>query len=342
MRVPKYFIGVDIASQTFTVSIGHIQSAQWQLFCTPKEFENSFEGFNRMFDWLKRNDVALDQSVICLEATGVYGEALAYCAFTKGIPIAVEPPLKVKRAFKPSRHKTDAVDSQQIAEYAFRFLDDLSFWRPKAKVIEQIKVLLNTREQLISQKTAHINALRSIRRKVVRTPLAEQVHQNCIDQIKQHIRAIEEEIRQLLDQNPDFRQLVKDLDSIPGVGFLLAIHMLILVETVPNALEYRKLASYLGICPYERRSGSSVYRKARSRHFGTSIIRKLLYLAAMSLRTHNREFRNYFNRKVLAGKPKQLVLNNIANKLLRIMCAVIRDQTSYIPEHRSLHPCFAN
>jgi transposase len=45
-----------------------------------------------------------------MEATGVYGEALAYFVYAQGYLIAVEPPLEVKRAFKPYGPKTDPVD----------------------------------------------------------------------------------------------------------------------------------------------------------------------------------------------------------------------------------------
>jgi transposase len=79
-----------------------------------------------------------------MEATGVYSEALAYFVHANGYRIAVEPPLKVKRAFDTCGHKSDAVDSRQIAEYACRCVDELAFWQPKAAILEQIKVLLTT------------------------------------------------------------------------------------------------------------------------------------------------------------------------------------------------------
>lgn len=58
----------------------------------------------------------------------------------------------------------------------------------------------------------------------------------------------------------------------------------------------------------------------------------------MSVRTHHAQFREYFLRKIAEGKSKQLVLNNIANKLLKIMCAVLRTQTPYIPNYQSVNP----
>ncbi len=105
-----------------------------------------------------------------MEATGVYSEVLAHFLAANGYPVAIEPPLKVKRAFKPAGHKSDPVDSPQIAEYAYRFWDELSLWNPRAEILEQIKTLLTTREQFVVQRTGHQNALQALQRKRVRTP----------------------------------------------------------------------------------------------------------------------------------------------------------------------------
>jgi transposase len=97
-------------------------------------------------------------------------------------------------------------------------------------------------------------------------------------------------------------------------------------------------AARSGICPHEHQSGKSVRRKARSRRYGPSIVRKLLYLSAMSIRTHSARFRKYFLRKRKEGKPKKLVLNNIANKLLRVLCGMIKNKQPYIEDYQSIHP----
>ena len=335
MKAPEYFIGIDVASLSFTATVG---KKPWQLFIRPTEFTNDYDSFPKFLHWLQQHNLHPDNVVLCTEATGVYGEALAYFVHANGYRIAVEPPLKVKRAFDTSGHKSDAVDSRQIAEYACRYFDELAFWQPKADILEQIKVLLNTREQFSTQLTAHRNALKALQRKVVVTPLAEQLHQDNITQLKNHIKSIGEEIRRLIDQDPNYRQMVSLLMSIPGVGLLLAAQMLVMVENAPKPVSAKSLAAYIGICPYEYLSGTSVFKRSSSRHYGPAAVRKLLYLAALSLRTHHDQFREYFLRKVAEGKSKKLVLNNIANKLLKIMCAVIRTQTPYIPNYRSVNP----
>ena len=335
MKAPENFVGIDVASLSFTAAVG---KTPWQLVIRPAEFANDFDSFPKFLHWLQQHNLQPDNAVLCMEATGVYSEALAYFVHANGYRIAVEPPLKVKRAFDTSGHKSDAVDSRQIAEYACRYFDELAFWQPKADILEQIKVLLTTREQFSAQLTAHRNALKTLQRKVVVTPLAEQLHQDNITQLKNHIKSIEEEIRRLIDQDPTYRQMVSLLMSIPGVGLLLAAQMLVIVENSPEPASAKSLAAYIGICPYEHLSGTSVFKRSSSRHYGPATVRKLLYLASMSVRTHQAPFREYFLRKVAEGKSKQLVLNNIANKLLKIMCAVLRTQTPYIPNYRSVNP----
>ena len=95
-----------------------------------------------------------------------------------------------------------------------------------------------------------------------------------------------------------------------------------------------------GIVPYQHQSGTSVSKRAKIRHFGPGPSRKILQLAAQSVATHDITFRGYYLRKLAQGKAKALVLNNIANKLLKVACAILRNNTRYIKEHRSIHPMY--
>jgi transposase len=167
------YVGIDIASVSYTAAIGSAQNEQWQIIAKPIEFTNDIDGFTKFLHWLKENRVQPEKSIICMESTGVYGEALVYTLLSCNYRVVVEPPLKVKRAFHPTGHKNDRVDSCQIAEYAYRYQDELHVWQPRSRVLEQIKVLLTTREQLTIQSTAHRNSIRALKRKVVATPLAE-------------------------------------------------------------------------------------------------------------------------------------------------------------------------
>ena len=337
MNKPELFVGIDIAAATFTSAVGRAGEG-WRKISPPAGFANEYDSFSQYLQWLQELGVQPENSVICMEATGVYGETLAYFLVSNGYRVAIEPPLKVKRAFKPAGHKSDPVDSEQIAEYAYRFWDELSLWKPRQEVLEQIKTLLTTREQFVVDKTGHQNSLKALKRKVVCTPLAERMHETAITELKRHIQELENEIQRLIDQDPDLRNLAILLMSIPGVGLLLAAHMLVLLYSAPQAFTAKSLAAYIGICPYEDSSGSSLHHTPTSRHYGPPMLRKLLILAARSVATHNPHYRLYFLRKLQEGKEKSLVFNNIANKLLKVIVAVVRTRTCFIPNYRSVNP----
>jgi transposase len=326
------FVGVDIASTSFVACIG---TAPWKLTVKPVKFENNEDGFVSFLGWLKEYNLKAESTVVCMEATGVYSEGLAYFLYASGYSVAVESPLNIQRKFPANASKTDALDCQYIAEYACRYVDKLSLWQPRAEILEHVKVLLTTRTHFSVQLTGHKNALHAVNRKKVSSALAKQAHQTMMEQIAKQIKAIDQEIRRLIDSDPTFKQTLLLLLSVPGIGLQLAAHLLIHMQ---ETLDPKVLASFIGICPLRHESGSSVFSPPTSRHYGPSVLRKLLYLAACSVRTHKPPFRLYFFRKVAQGKHKKLVLNNIQNKILKLACAVVRSQKPYIPNYVAVNP----
>ena len=113
MKKNLFFIGLDISEANFVASI---YKTPGQPIVTKEAIPNDRKGFKMLLLWL--NDYHIDKKNcrICMEATGVYSQAIAYYLLFQGFPVSVEPPLKVKRAFDPVGHKTDPVDSTQIAE----------------------------------------------------------------------------------------------------------------------------------------------------------------------------------------------------------------------------------
>jgi len=251
-----------------------------------------------------------------------------------------------KKAFT-SKRKTDPVDSRQIAEYGYRYFDKLHFWKPKAELIEQIHSVLTIRELLTKQLTAHRNALQALERKVVKTPVAIRMHQKNIRRLVKNIQTLDQAIKEFIDQDPDLKAKATLAQSVPGVGQLLTANLMVITQGFTQYVNPKSLAAYAGICPYEHQilractqapSGSSVNKKPKSDRHGTGRVRKLLHLAARSVATHKVSFRKYFLRKTEQGKPKKLVLNNIANRLLKVICAVVTSNTPYIENYRSVNP----
>lgn len=332
-----YFVGIDISKATFAASIfkGDDKSV-----ITEESIPNNPDGFISFVSWLSKHNTRASNSVICMESTGVYAEAVAHYLAVKGFRVAVEPPLKVKRAFEPCGHKTDAVDSKQIAEYAYRFFDELSIWQPKDELLEKIRQLLAVREQFTKQKVATKNAMQAYSQHIVQVGLIKKAHQETLAQLEKQIKRIDKELSKLIGNDPTMFQKTNVLKSIPGCGMLLACNLMAITSNFEHITSHKQLAAFIGIVPYQYQSGTSINKRAKMRHFGPQLTRKLLRLAAQSVATHDRQFRQYYLRKLAEGKAKALVLNNIANKLLKVACAMMRDNKSYIKKHRSIHPMY--
>lgn len=335
MKTPKYFIGIDISADDFSASC--ITNPAKQVFLTRKFLQN-IDGYNEFISLLTKNNIKTFDSIITMESTGVYSENLSYFLTSKGFNISIEAPHKVKNKMKDSPRKNDFIDAELIAEYSYRYYDKLSLWKPKSEILEQIQVLLTTREHLTVQMVSNTNALKSLKYKYYQTPMANEIYTKTINKLKEHIKQIDKEIKSLIDKDDSFKNNISLAKSVPGVGLLLATNFLVLTKGFTENLNYKHIASYSGICPYEQISGTSLNRKPRSKRFGPSRLRKLLYLAALSVRAYNPKFKKYFLRKVAEGKNKRLVLNNIENKLLKIICAVINTKTEFTDNYISVNP----
>ena len=339
MTQTKLIIGVDISADTFTWTTYNMSEKTYSHAST---FDNKPSGFEKLHYWCAEKKLNPDEVVFCLENTGVYGEALSHWMAARGYPVAIEAPHKVKRAFKTIDEKTDELDSRQIAEYALRYFDDLHFWSPPKEILEHLRVLLSTREQYVTQITAHRNTLHQYAFKVVKTPVVEASLHQVIDVCRQQVKKIDEEIAKHISKDSHIGPLHALITSVPGVGTLLASQLILMTRGFEEPAKPKTLANYLGIAPLKRQSGRTLNKRPRSRGYGPSTARKLLYLAAMSVRTHKPAMRHYFIRKVESGKPKRLVLNNIENKLIRIICAVVNSRTPFINNYKSIHPMFVN
>ena len=336
------YIGVDPAADSFTCSI----FKDGKRIGKPKKITSTDElggkdelgAKDELLHWITGAGCVRQNTLICIENTGVYSEVLLYQLNRAAWPVVLIEPMKVHRAFEKDRPKTDEIDSAMIAEYAWRYRDKLTLWTPHEAVVEQIKVLLTTREQIVKQQTALSNTRKALTRKYIQTPTANSSVDALLEQIRLQIKELEAEIKRLIKAHPTLASTVAMLITAPGVGMLLAAHLLVITGGFTKELSYTQLARHLGIAPLPYESGTSVKRKPKSRGKGPKTMRKLLHLAARSMVTHKAKFKHYYARKLAEGKPAKLVLNNVSNQLLRIVCSMLKHNKPYIDGYVSVNP----
>lgn len=332
-----HFLGVDMSKDDFASAI---LNAPDKPVLIQDGFANSPDGFAAYKAWLQEKGAMPHNTTICVENAGVYSEAICHDLNEAGYHVCLEAASKVKRAFTQKGHKTDPLDAKKIAEYAFRFHDQLKRFVPKDDIIEQLSAWLILREQLIKQRTALRNNLHVMQIKPNKTSPAMKTCEALIEHLGEQIERIETAMATLVSQSSRIQQLVQILKSVPGVGELTAMNLIVITNAFTDISEYKQFAAYLGICPLQNQSGTSLHKPARSDRYGPPRMRKLLHLGARSTIIHNKIFKAYYLRKTQAGKPKMLVLNNIANKILRICCALVRDNKMFDPEYVSINPNF--
>jgi len=334
MNTQTYYIGIDIADKTFDATV---ITEPDSIVTTCFGMSNTQPGFREFCQHLNNNGVAIGASIVTMESTGVYSDKLSHFLYTHGFSVHVEPPLKVKKAFT-EKPKTDPVDSRQIAEYAFRFRDKLHAWEPPSDIIERIRTLLTLRDLLKKAQTSSMNARRAWRHKHQTPQQTIAYTTSVIKHLAATVKDIEQEMQRELRHNPSMHQATINLTSMPGIGFLLAVNIAVMTDGFTRHINHRELSAYVGMCPYPHESGTSVYRPPSSDGADPPRVRRLLYLAALSARQHHPELKRYYERKRSEGKPGKVIMNNVANKLLKMMCAMIRSGKPYLKNYRSREP----
>lgn len=261
--------------------------------------------------------------LFCIENTGKYGNAFLQVTVKMQLNTWLEHPLQIKRSQGMTRGKTDQQDAVRIAQYAFRFQDKLSLWKPEEKIILQLKELQSKRELLIK-------SFRMLKQAMVgKDPdLTQPVNalQKSIDKVDAKIEALITTDAKLLSQ-------YKLVQSVPGVGKVVATRLLITTKAFTHLTNPRKLACYMGTAPFPFQSGSSIRYKNQVSKLGDQKLKSLINLSAWNAIRSVPALRTYFERKVGQGKHKMSVINAVRNKLIAIILSVVRRNQAFTKDY---------
>ncbi len=141
MPAPTYFVGLDLDLKGKQIA-ACIGTRPWKLRAGPSAYADSLAGFQQLVAWLQHQHCTTKQTVLCMPATGFLGEPLAYYLALRGYRIAVEPPLRIKRAFSSGKQDRHDIGCREVAEYACRHSRVLHPWHPSAEMLRQVQALL--------------------------------------------------------------------------------------------------------------------------------------------------------------------------------------------------------
>ncbi|ECI4645819.1 hypothetical protein DQY68_16360 [Salmonella enterica subsp. salamae] len=172
--------GIDIAKSKFDCAI-RLENGKYK----DKVFKNDVSGFVSFISWITEQNIK--NLHVCMEATGIYWEALAEYLIHRGFTVSVVNPAQIK-AFSMSlliREKTDCGDARVINDFCFE--RQPAVWQLPSVEEQKLRALVLKLESLQKMRTQESNRIQ-----VART--------NVIKNIKEHIVWLDNEIATLLKE----------------------------------------------------------------------------------------------------------------------------------------------
>lgn len=156
-------------------------------------------------------------------------------------------------------------------------------------------------------------------------PLRERIEAH-VAFLEAEVSALDAEVERAIRRSPLWRENDARLRSVKGVGPVVSATLL---STLPElgAVEHKRLAALVGVAPFNRDSGK--YRGKRAIWGGRAQARQALYMAAVVAARHNPVIKPFYQRLLAAGKPKKVALTACMHKLLTILNAMLKHQTSW-------------
>ena len=308
MAATPICVGIDMAKADFVVAC-RPDGTSWTASNDPK-------GIAATVDRL----CAVAPSLIVLEATGGYETTLVAALAAVALPVVVANPRQVRDFAKATGQlaKTDRLDAQLIALFAERVHPDP---RPLPDtVLQQLDALMTRRRQLLDMLTAEGNRLEHaaapIRREITRQ----------IRWLERRITAVDRDLDDTIQRSPVWRAKEHLLRTAPGVGPVLSRTLLADLPEL-GRLNRKQIAALVGVAPLACDSGT--LRGKRVVWGGRAAVRAVLYMGALVAARRNVIIRAFYRRLVAAGKPKKVALIACMRKLLTILNAMMRTNTTW-------------
>ena len=307
----ELFVGIDVSKDKFDVAS--------EPSCLAGTWSSDPAGIRRLVKALR----TVGPELIVLESTGSYHRALVNALDAAELPVAVINPRQTRDFAKADGllAKTDGIDAAALAKYAARM-------RPPRRILpdatqQHLQALVARRDDLVAMTAAEKN-----RRENAPAWLRRDLDKH-IRWLKREVATLEAKIRSVTQADARRRDDDELMTSVPGVG---AVTAFTLAGCLPELgrLDRKQIAALVGVAPFNCDSGR--HEGTRRGWGGRARVRRPLYMAALSARTHNPVIRELYDRLVARGKPGKVALVACMHKLLTILNAMLKNRTHWDPE----------
>lgn len=279
----------------------------------PATYQMRFDNKARAIDRFARG--LPPGSVVGMEATGQMHELLARKLVECGHTVFVINPRWIRNYAKGMgvRGKSDRSDAALIARFVAAESANLHPYQPPGREQRELRKLLLRRRTVVKLKSATSQSLGREARQLIK-------------QFDHVLAAMERGIAELIGQQPDWHQLDRRLRSAPGVGPIVAAHLVQTLTRIPfqNADAF---VAHTGLDPRSNDSGHKSGRRWLTHH-GDAALRSMLYLAAMAA-CNRPEWQAIYQSNLRKGLSSTAAFVVIARKLARIAFSLFKSGKLY-------------
>jgi transposase len=314
----NFNLGIDVAKAKLDCAL-RLPDGKYR----NKVVDNNGKGFETLRAWLVKHSAVTAH--VCMEATGVYWEAVAEYLAAQGMIVSVVNPAQIKAfgASRMVRTKTDKVDAQLIAAFGCERRPEP--WQAPSPSEQALRAMVLRLEALQGMRTQESNRL-EVAREAVKAGI-----QSHIAWLDTEIKALIVAIRDHMDGDPDLKGKQALLDSIPGLGERTIATLLSFYANLDRFGNARQAVAFAGLDPRQHESGSSVKGKPRMSKVGHAFLRKALYMPAMVTLYRTTWGKRFRDRLAVAGKPPKLMIGAMMRKLVHVAFGVLKSGKMFDP-----------
>jgi transposase len=308
----KCTAGIDVSKDWLDV---HVLPAGESL-----RVANTTEGIRQ----LKRSMLRRQVEIVAVEATGKWHRQVCRSLSASPIAVAVTDPYRVRMFAKAQGilAKTDRLDAKVLAMFALMMAPPCR--APAGQVFEAMQELVTARAAAVAEEVALKNQLAAAVGNYVKRQLARR-----IKQLAGHVKALEKECFKLIKADEALARRFAILSSIPGFGDVVAMT---LIANMPElgSLTTKQVAALGGLAPVADDSG--LRQGIRVVWGGRTVVRTVLYLAALSATKHYKAMKHFHQRLTANGKGSKKAIIAVARKLLVLANLLVAQDRLWQPE----------
>ena len=320
------YLGIDVAKLTLDYCLvtedGQLERDQ---------ILNTQKSINTFLKNLKKAGHNLNEILFVFENTGIYSSLISLVLSENELDYAQVPALEIKRSLGITRGKSDKVDAKEIAYYAKRNTDKISLSVLPELNLQQLKIVFSEREKTIAAIKVFERTLENemfLSREVFGS--VKSINRQTVKYLKKQLSMLDDKIKKLIREDELLYKQQQLLKSIPGIGEITSVYILMVTKGFTAFTNGRKFACYSGVAPFEHSSGTSIKGKTRVSHLADKKMKSLLHMVSLTAIKYDPELKEYYTRKKAEGKHTMLVLNNIKCKIVYRIFAVIQRESNFV------------